>query len=83
MKCPKCNAENINEAVKCGICGARLKHIKQNYIFTGSSNVESSVGRENKKAPTPPKQGIPPESKSLTESLMDKNVSIEDKARIF
>ncbi|MBJ8442948.1 zinc ribbon domain-containing protein [Acinetobacter bereziniae] len=83
MKCPKCNAENINEAVKCGICGARLKHIKQNNIFTGSSNVESSVRRENKKAPTPPKQGTPPESKSLTESLMDKNVSIEDKARIF
>lgn len=83
MKCPKCNAENINEAVKCGICGARLKHIKQNNIFTGSSNVESSVRRENKKAPIPPKQGTPPESKSLTESLMDKNVSIEDKARIF
>lgn len=83
MKCPKCNAENINEAVKCGICGARLKHIKQNNIFTGSSNVEASVRRENNKAPTPSKQGTKLASKSLSESLMDKNVSIEDKARIF
>ena len=83
MKCPKCNAENINEAVKCGICGARLKHIKQNNIFTGSSNVESSVRRENNKVPTPPKQGTRAESKSLTDTLMDKNVSVEDKARIF
>lgn len=83
MKCPKCNAENINEAVKCGICGTRLKHAKQSNIFTDSAHVEASVRRENKKTPNQLKPIPQPQPKSLTETLMDKNVSAEEKARIF
>lgn len=47
MKCPKCNAENISEAVKCGVCGTRLKHVKINNDFTGASHVQSSVQRQH------------------------------------
>lgn len=69
MKCPKCNAENINEAVKCGICGARLKHIKQNNIFTGSSNVESSVRREKIKNINTTKTGHSTRVKNINRKL--------------
>ena len=46
MKCPKCNAENISEAVKCGVCGTRLKQVKITNDFTGASHVQSSVQRQ-------------------------------------
>ncbi|AWL28456.1 hypothetical protein DJ533_07700 [Acinetobacter defluvii] len=49
MKCHKCYAENINEAVKCGICGVRLKHQKSFDDFTGSQHVQSSIRRETQK----------------------------------
>ena len=45
MKCQKCNAENIIEAVRCGICGTRLKHVKVLDDFTGSKQVQSSLRR--------------------------------------
>lgn len=47
MKCQKCNTENINEAVKCGICGARLIHRSVINDSTSSQNVESSIRRES------------------------------------
>lgn len=49
MKCQKCNAENINEAVRCGICGTRLKHLKFVDIFTSSTQVQSSIRRDQTK----------------------------------
>ncbi|WP_173911277.1 hypothetical protein [Acinetobacter sp. Marseille-Q1618] len=49
MKCHKCYAENINEAVRCGICGVRLKHQKSFDDFTGSQYVQSSIRRETQK----------------------------------
>ena len=48
MKCQKCNAENINEAVKCGMCGTKLKHTTIFNNITGSQQVESSIRREQK-----------------------------------
>ena len=42
MKCHKCYAENINEAVKCGICGVRLKYIKPFDGFTGRQRTQPS-----------------------------------------
>ena len=49
MKCQKCKAENINEAVRCGICGTRLKHQKFVDTFTSSTQVQSSIRRDQTK----------------------------------
>lgn len=42
MKCQKCAAENINEAVKCGICGVKLKHQTSFDHFTGNRQIKIS-----------------------------------------
>ncbi|RZG79143.1 zinc ribbon domain-containing protein [Acinetobacter sp. WCHAc060033] len=95
MKCQKCHAENISEAVKCGICGTRLKHPKSSDDFTGSQHVQSSIRRENNKQDIfNPDPSIKPNTKpsqnrhssqnqSITDTILDKNTKIEDKARIL
>ncbi len=91
MKCQKCNAENINEAVRCGICGARLKHSQLHDDFTGSQHVTSSVRRENKKPKTfnlnpniaPTRRPSLNQDQPLVDKIFDKNTKIEDKAKIL
>ena len=91
MKCQKCQAENINEAVKCGICGTRLKHYETHDDFTGNKQVQSSVRRDTKKAQsTHPNRNQKQtqnvnidQNQSITDKIFDKNIRIEDKARIL
>ncbi len=95
MKCQKCHAENINEAVKCGICGTRLNHPKTFNEFTGREQRESSVRREDSNPkPFNPNPNIKPkeqsnsaqntnQTQSVVERIFDKNTKIEDKAKIL
>lgn len=57
MKCQKCGATNIQEAVFCGMCGTRLKHPKTIDDFTGRSKIQSSVKRDNNSKLKRPKSG--------------------------
>nr|WP_174506445.1 zinc ribbon domain-containing protein [Acinetobacter sp. Marseille-Q1620] len=83
MNCQKCGAININEAVFCGICGARLKHQKVVYDFTGYKHVQSSVQRDdsrqshiknNHNHDTSSKKNIPP---PLNTRLSKKQTSLK------
>ncbi|WP_228270504.1 zinc ribbon domain-containing protein [Acinetobacter guillouiae] len=84
MKCPKCYAENINEAMKCGVCGTRLKHVKQTNNLTGNSNVEFSVRRENKQEQSNPTHNIKPrQTAPIAESEGNQHALARDKANIL
>lgn len=102
MKCHKCNAENINEAVKCGMCGAKLKHTIVFNDVTGSQHVESSTRRDQlvttrhgqkpqKTSRSEQLQNVQSRSSipnsqntsSLVDTVFNKNLPIEEKARIF
>ena len=81
MKCPKCYAENINEAMKCGVCGTRLKHVKQTNDLTGNSNVEFSVRRENKQEQSNPTHNMKPrQTPPNNETESNQHASVGDKA---
>ena len=88
MKCQKCHAENINEAVKCGMCGIRLKHYRTLNDFTRSQQVESSVRRDNpskqpnKQVQHAQENNLSQVPRSVTEIIMDQNISLENKAKI-
>jgi len=92
MKCQKCNAENINEAVKCGICGVRLKHTQIHNDYTGSKQVQSSEQRDTRKKETfnansniKSQQTIPSNQShtSIIDTIFNKNIAVEEKARIL
>lgn len=83
MKCQKCNTENINEAVKCGICGARLKHRSVINDSTSSQNVESSVRREGVVQKHSEQNKHQKSKPTMTTQANSKDGSIQGKAHIL
>lgn len=64
MKCPKCNAQNINEATKCGVCGKRLKYTPSQSSMTIYQRPTSKAVNTYKTAQIP-KQSKPAKAKTL------------------
>jgi hypothetical protein len=67
--------------MKCGVCGTRLKHVKQTNDLTGNSNVEFSVRRENKQGQSNPTHNIKPrQTPPNNETESNQHTSVGDKA---
>ena len=85
MKCPKCNAENISEAVKCGVCGTRLKQVKITNDFTGASHVQSSVQRQQTTSNTtlPSRHNRPQRPTQSAQNRTEHRAGAEDRLESF
>ncbi|MDM1755971.1 MULTISPECIES: hypothetical protein [unclassified Acinetobacter] len=84
MKCHKCNAENINEAVRCGICGVRLKHQQAFDDFTGSHIRSLNRGKRQKQHILNQDAGIKPyQHSNSNQSLKNEHKAKNEIRKLF